>query len=125
MERIGIPEAPIILHGYDYAIPDGRGWGGGMGPLPGRPGWTPSLTRKGYDRKHDKLLRRTIVRELTDAFNAMLQKVADRNPQTHFVDLRDTLPGNDWANELHPTADGFLRVTRKIEAKIRQVVQAQ
>ena len=26
---------PIVTHGYDYALPDGRGFWGGWGPLPG------------------------------------------------------------------------------------------
>lgn len=28
-------QIPILLHGYDYPVPDGRGFLGGWGPLPG------------------------------------------------------------------------------------------
>ena len=80
LEMIGTPNVPIVIHGYDYAIPDGRGWGGGLGPLPG-PWLDPSLSRKGYDRKDDAAVRRVIVQELIDAFNEMLAAVA-ANPPT-------------------------------------------
>jgi lysophospholipase L1-like esterase len=36
---------PILLHGYDYPVPDGRGFLGGWGPLPG-PWLQPSFNRK-------------------------------------------------------------------------------
>jgi len=121
LQQIGTPNVPIVMHGYDYAIPDGRGWGGGFGPLPG-PWLDPSLSRKGYDRKLDAAVRRVIVRELIDAFNEMLAAVAAKSAHTHYVDLRGTLADSQWANELHPTKTGFLAVTRKIEQTIRRVV---
>jgi hypothetical protein len=121
MTQFGKPNMPIVFHGYDYAIPDGRGWGGGLGPLPG-PWLDPSLSRKGYERKKDAVLRRTIVRALIDAFNDMLAAIARSRPHAHYVDLRGTLPDNQWGNELHPTQAGFLAVTKKIEAQLRAVV---
>jgi hypothetical protein len=121
LEHIGTPRVPIVLHGYDYAIPDGRGWAGGLGPLPG-PWLDPSLTRKGYDRREDAVVRRAIIRELIDAFNEMLGDVARKSANTHYVDLRGTLTDAQWANELHPTKAGFLAVTAKIERTIRRVV---
>lgn len=120
---IGRPDLPIILHGYDYAIPDGRGWGGGWGPLPG-PWLDPSLTSKGYDRVRHEAVRRRIVRQLIDAVNATLAKVAQSDRNVHHVDLRGTLADGEWANELHPTPEGFAAVTGKIEARIRAVLSA-
>ena len=121
LRQVGTPNVPILLHGYDYAIPDGRGWLGGWGPLPG-PWLDPSLTRKGYHRRTDATIRRVIVKELIDAFNGMLEAVVAREPHTHFVDLRGTLADSQWDNELHPTKTGFLAVTQKIERKIRAAV---
>ncbi len=121
LETIGLRDIPILMHGYDYAIPDGRGWGGGLGPLPG-PWLDPSLSRKGYDRKKDAVLRRTLVAELIDAFNDMQIAVTRAHPNSHHVDLRTTLTDNEWGNELHPTQKGFLRVTEKIEARLRSLV---
>lgn len=123
MQQIGKPKTPIVFHGYDYAIPDGRGWGvlNGSGPFPG-PWLDPSLTRKGYDREQDAEIRRRIVRELIDAFNEMLIAVTTKHADTHHVDLRGTLSDKLWANELHPNEKGFLAVTKKIETKMRELV---
>lgn len=107
---------PILLHGYDYAIPDGRGFLGGWGPLPG-PWLAPGFDRKGYPPRLDARTR--IVGELIDRFNAMLARMVALPGLEHvrYVNLRNTLssPGNhrdQWANELHPTPDGFARVAR-------------
>lgn len=119
--QMGTPDIPLIFHGYGYAIPDGRGWAGGLGPLPG-PWLDPSLTRKGYDRKAHAAVRKTIVAALIDAFNEMLVAVVKAHPNTHYVNLRPVLGDSDWGNELHPTKAGFLKVTQAIEAKVRAVV---
>lgn len=118
--EVGLGDLPIVLHGYGYAIPDGRGWAGGWGPLPG-PWLDPSLTRKGYDREKHAAIRRDIVRELIDAFNDMQKVVASSYPAVHHVDLREVLGDSDWGNELHPTEAGFRKVTRRIEETIRSV----
>ena len=121
LTQIGKPNIPILFHGYDYAIPDGRGWGGGLGPLPG-PWLDPSLSRKGYDRQTDKALRRTIVRELIDAFNDMLAGIARTHHDTHYVNFRGVLLDKDWGNELHPTEGGFMKVATEMEETIHAVV---
>jgi hypothetical protein len=121
LRQVGTPNVPILFHGYAYAIPDGRGWLGGWGPLPG-PWLDPGLTRKGYHRKNDATVRTAIVKELIDAFNEMLEAVVARDPHAHYVNLRGTLTNSQWDNELHPTTAGFLAVTRKIERKLRTVV---
>jgi lysophospholipase L1-like esterase len=107
---------PIVLHGYDYPVPDGRGFMGGWGPLPG-PWLEPGFRRKGYK----KLARRTeLIRSLIDRFNAMIEYVVALAPfaHVHYVNLRGTLTtGSDykdwWANELHPTEAGFDEITKK------------
>jgi hypothetical protein len=121
LAQVGRPDVPIVFHGYGYAIPDGRGWAGGIGPLPG-PWLDPPLTRKGYDREQDAALRREIVRELIDAFNQMLQGIAATHPHTHHVDLRPVLGDQLWSNELHPSKRGFFLAARKIEETIRRLL---
>ena len=111
----------IVVHGYDYPVPDGRGFLGGWGPLPG-PWLQPGLRAKGYaDLARGKQLCATLI----DRFNTMLAGIAGKAPFQHvaFVDLRKTLStGSDykswWANELHPTPKGFDAVTKKFAATI-------
>jgi lysophospholipase L1-like esterase len=112
---------PIVVHGYDYPIPDGRGFWGGWGPLPG-PWLDPSFRRKGYAAM---TVRRQLCVTLIDRFNAMIAKLAGKPPFTHvrYLDLRNTLSGGPnykdwWANELHPTAKGFEAVTKKFAASV-------
>ena len=108
---------PILVHGYDYAVPDGRGFAGGWGFLPG-PWLEPGFREKGYEDK--KEVRLDLVKQMIDRFNEMLQGMVKSPSFSHvkYIDLRNTLSfGNnykkDWANELHPTAAGFERVTNR------------
>lgn len=109
---------PIVVHGYDYPIPDGRGFLGGW-PFPG-----PWL-EPGFREKLFKVLseNKALMHDIIDGFNGMLVKLA-RDPayqHVHYLDLRNTLSGeldNDayqawWANELHPSHDGFTAVAAK------------
>jgi lysophospholipase L1-like esterase len=111
----------IVLHGYDYPIPDGRGFGGGWGPLPG-PWLSPGLVQKGYNALPQG---KPILIELIDRFNAMLRRAAQSPGMGHvkYVDLRGELPSGSsykdwWANELHPSRKGFQRVATRIAAAV-------
>ena len=114
---------PIIFHGYAYPFPDGRGWS-----LAGLHSWVgpwldPPLAYKGYARTTDATVRLKIVHDLIDAFNDMVTSVVSAHPNTHYVNLRETLTTQaQWHNELHPRKAGFKLVTDEIEAKIRAVV---
>ena len=98
---------PILIHGYDHPVPDGRGFLGGWGPLPG-PWLKPGFDEKLYLKIRDNTV---LMTTLIDRFNAMLQRVAlePSAGNVRYVDLRGTLsttPENYqlfWANELHPT----------------------
>jgi hypothetical protein len=105
---------PILVHGYDYPVPDGRGFLGGWALLPG-PWLEPGFRVKGFARMQ---VRKAIVRDLVDRFNTMLQGVAALPEFSHvtYVDLRKTLSTGrnykqDWENEMHPTVNGFRLVT--------------
>jgi hypothetical protein len=62
---------PIVIHGYDHAVPDGRGVLGGWGPLPG-PWLQPGLREKGFE---DPAACRSMVADLIDRFNVMLRSL--------------------------------------------------
>jgi lysophospholipase L1-like esterase len=119
-KQIGEP-VRIVVHGYDYPVPDGRGFWGGWGLLPG-PWLEPGFRRKGYEAM---ARRKELAAELIDRFNAMLARLAGKPPFGHVqhLDLRRTLPTGAtykdwWENELHPTGKGFAAVTRKFAAAV-------
>ena len=113
---------PVVMHGYDYPVPDGRGVLGGWGPLPG-PWLRPGFHKKGHG---DQVANGLVMKRLIDRFNVMLQEVstASRFKHVHYLNLRGTLrndPGNykkDWGNELHPTGSGFELVAGKFASVI-------
>jgi lysophospholipase L1-like esterase len=112
---------PVVVHGYDYPVPDGRGFLGGFGFLPG-PWLQPGFHRKGFA---DLGANTAVMGKLIDSFNAMLRQLTRTAGFEHvrYVDLRDTLSHSsgykrDWANELHPTKSGFSAVANKIASAI-------
>lgn len=120
-------ELTILIHGYDYAVPDGRGYLGGLGCLPG-----PWL-QPGFFEKHFKDLSKAtaMVQDLIDRFNTMLQKLEQEptyKDHVRYVNLRRTLsnvlPGRAyrtwWANELHPEPKGFDAVTAKFLSALEE-----
>jgi len=107
---------PILIHGYDYAVPDGRGYSI-LITLAG-PWLEPGFREKGYEAMTQ---RQPLVDELIDRFNKMLATIPKLPDFGHvkYIDLRNTLPNspksyeNWWDNELHPTKQGFEAVTKK------------
>lgn len=108
---------PVLVHGYGYPVPDGRGFLGGWGPLPG-PWLEPGFREKGYD---DLAERIAIAVQLIDAFNEMIVQLTAQPEfaHVHYIDLRPELSNNPadykkwWGNELHPTSRGFDAVTKR------------
>jgi lysophospholipase L1-like esterase len=114
---------PIVIHGYAYPVPDGRGVLGGWGILPG-PWLRPSFHRKGHP---DQDTNMGVMRDLINTFNEMLKRVSSTQGFAHvrYLDLRKELASDstykkDWANEMHPTARGFAAVAAKFAAAIGQ-----
>ncbi len=125
----------VVVHGYDHAIPDGRGYLGGGWLLPG-PWLEPGFRRKGYvpadTRRRVAALgtNAEVVRELIDLHNLMLGRLvrdlaAEGFRHVRYADLRGTLSGRvptgyraDWNDELHPTRSGFDRVAALIAQAI-------
>lgn len=118
-EKIG-HAVPIIVHGYDFPVPDGRGFLGGWWLLPG-PWLEPGFRVKGYD---SMTRRKDLARDLIDRFNEMLLTLPNDFKHVKYVNLRGTLSTGDaeyqqwWDNELHPTREGFLAVTEQIAKQI-------
>jgi len=118
---------PILVHGYDHPVPDGRGFLGGGWLLPG-----PWL-KPGFDEKlfSDINVTTQMMTTIIDRFNTMLQNLAQEPgfQNVKYIDLRGTLSNAQsdykdwWANEIHPNAggifggqDGWGAVAAKFEA---------
>ena len=123
-QRQGI-QLPIFVHGYDYPWPDGRGAIalGIVGPW-----FEKSFREKGFPVSGpgdpDLLRRRQIVAEFIDALNTMLDQLQTKYAGKVFkVHLLGTLPNrSDWANELHPTNDGFAALAWKFNNRLYEVM---
>ena len=107
---------PILVHGYDYPVPDGRGFLGGWGALPG-PWLEPGFREKGFG---ELAVRIQLAHDLMDLFNTMIGAIAGLKEfaHVHYLDLRNTLTTGAgykqwWDNELHPTEKGFRAVADK------------
>jgi hypothetical protein len=112
---------PILVHGYDYPVADGRGFFGGFWLLPG-PWLEPGFREKGFAARAE---RDAITKSLIDSFNVMLGKLVALPQFQHvsYVDLRHTLPTGAsykdwWDNELHPTRKGFRKVAARFAAAL-------
>jgi hypothetical protein len=120
-------ECPVLIHGYDYPVPDGRGYLGGFWILPG-PWLQPGLRKKGYEVLEEN---RQLMATLIDRFNAMAATVAGGPglKHVHYVNLRGTLSnelaGNAykkwWANELHPSEFGFEAVADRFHRALSMI----
>jgi hypothetical protein len=94
---------PVVVHNYDYAIPTGKGFflSGNWLKAPMDLALVPGA------------LRAPLIRELIDRLETLLAGLHDPAAQVHFVDSSGTLAAGEWANELHPTPDGFDRLVRE------------
>lgn len=103
------PDIHIFVHGYGYAIPNGK-------PVIGVPrfGFIGPWMAPTFARKQISLAKgEKIIQELIDLFNDFLKKIANSHPNVHYLDLRNIIKPNDWANELHLTVDGYEKVARE------------
>jgi lysophospholipase L1-like esterase len=118
------PDAAIFLHGYDYAVPDGRG----VLQLPFGFSFAGPWLKPAFDKKgiQDHETRQRVIRRLIDRLNATLSHLARERvgEHVHYVDLRGTLatarPGHrrDWADELHPTGRGWAKIAEILSQTI-------
>jgi hypothetical protein len=104
------PSTQLIFHGYDLAIPDGRGICF-LGP------WLkPTFDLRKFP---DRAAAQAVVTAMLQQFAAMLQTLAAK-PKVTVVNTQGTLAQNpsSWHNELHPSSKGFDKITAKIRDRI-------
>jgi lysophospholipase L1-like esterase len=122
----GVQNMRIVVHGYGYPVPDGRGYLGGAWILPG-PWLEPGFRRKGHA---DLSINTEVMKSLIDQFNSMVSALATRlagqGMDVRYVDVRGLLSNEtvderyqqDWANELHPTRRGYDAVATAFDTAI-------
>jgi hypothetical protein len=99
IDVLGRDDIAIVLHGYDWPVPDGRP------ALP--PAWLkPVLELKGYTELADaRAVMKDLITRLNEMQVALIQSLG--RPNLHHIDLQGTLKSTDhtadWQNELHPT----------------------
>ena len=106
------PETHLVFHGYDFAIPDGRGICH-LGP------WLkPAFDLRGFPA--DLGASSQVVQEMLKQFAAML-KALQSHPRVTYVDAQGTLPAlpSSWHNEMHPSKGGFNQIADIFHTQIK------
>jgi hypothetical protein len=104
------PNCTIFVHGYDFALPTGRGvcgFGPWLKPSLDFLGWTEPAAAAG------------IVKEVLRSFDKVLSQLEQQFPKVVYVRTQGTLAAGDWANELHPTSEGFKKIGAKFVDALR------
>lgn len=123
----GNHKIPIILHTYDYPTPrnsPARFFGVGLlGPWLYKTMKNANIPEQDWISLSDYLFDELAKRMLG------LSKGANKIPDFHVIDTRNTLnraslnaTGNsgDWLNEIHPNKNGYKKMARKIEQKLKE-----
>jgi hypothetical protein len=99
------PGVPIFGHPYDFPIPNG------VHPICIGPWLQPSLIYAGWT---DLAAGTGIVHDALLGFEARLTTLANKPENNfHLVPTQGTLAPSDWANELHPEPEGFVKIAEK------------
>ncbi|MBX5101019.1 hypothetical protein HJB52_03885 [Rhizobium lentis] len=111
---------PIIVHGYDFAIPGGFSGDTRHPAWAKQDQWLGGPMRK--KRITDTTLQRDIIRFLITALYDMLERVAGEAGDTFvfIADIRGKVADNQWADEIHPNDDGFKAVAKVFRATLRK-----
>jgi hypothetical protein len=123
------PSLPIFFHGYDYPVADGRGVFNGPFDFHYAGPWLrPAFAIK----RTDTGMRDTVLKLMIDTFNQMLASLHNPAKRIFHIDLRGELrklysPAPDgyqaaWANELHPTDQGFNAIANCFASNIQAVI---
>jgi hypothetical protein len=107
------PNTHLVFHGYDFAIPDGRGICH-LGP------WLkPTFDLRGFPTRAAAF---AVVQAMLQQFAAMLTTLA-AHPKVTFINGQGTLAPDPsaWHNELHPNRAGFDKFADLFTAQLRAI----
>jgi hypothetical protein len=106
------PTTHLVFHGYDFAIPDGRGICG-YGP------WLkPTFDLRLFPSRPPAV---AVVTAMLQQFAVILQTLAATHNGVTFINTQGTLPPipSSWHNELHPSRDGFNKIAAIFHANLK------
>lgn len=110
------PKTHLAFHGYDFAIPDGRGICH-IGP------WLkPAFDLHGFPADH--IVSSQVVREMLLQFAAMLKSLQKKHSgSVTFIETQDTLApvASSWHNEMHPSKVGFNKIADVFHQQIKLI----
>ncbi len=112
------PATKLVFHGYDFAIPDGRGICR-LGP------WLkPTFDLRKFP---NQAAATDVVKEMLTRFAAMLAQLANQHRDVFFINAQGTLSpvSASWHNELHPTRKGFDQFAKRFHTELKQVFPQQ
>jgi hypothetical protein len=112
------PDTTLILHAYDFAIPDGRGICN-LGP------WLkPTFDFRKFPTR---AVAFEVVKAMLMQFAAMLNSIAAAHSKVAVIDSQNTLNPvvGSWHNELHPEKLGFERFAAKFYDKLKALFPAR
>jgi len=104
---------PVIGHAYDFPVPNGT-----------HPPCIGPWLKPAFDYTHwSEVEGQAIVRTALQAFGAMLNRLA-ANPSNMFVVVptQGLLTASGWANELHPTPEGFRTICGPFMSTLRRLL---
>ena len=100
------PECTIMVHGYDFPIPSNRG--ARLGPFTVAGPWMkPYMEDKGITKQSDQ---NAIAKYLIQRFGGMLTELQGQAANFVYVKTSDTLTRRQWADEIHPTSEGYEKI---------------
>ncbi|MGF6282136.1 hypothetical protein ABH908_000378 [Pseudomonas frederiksbergensis] len=114
------PNTKILIHGYGYAVPTGKGVINLFGKHIIGPWLKPALVSKGVTSPIEQW---NIVKRQVDTFNEMLARLAIKyKDKVIHIDLRNVIQPTDWVNELHLNNPGFDKAASHFDAVMRGVM---
>jgi hypothetical protein len=109
----------IIMHGYDYAIPNGTQYELAGIRFSG-PWVLPTFARKAITARAEQ---DQIIRKLVDIYNELLISLDAVYPRFHHLDLRGLFPDEkQWHNEIHLRKEGFEQVAKLYHQKMVDIL---
>ena len=110
------PSAYIFTQGYDYAIPSGEGVRIFGVEVAGK--W---IKARMDAENIPEDFQRPLLDYLLAEFDNLLIRLEQTIPRCVHVRTQGTLADTDWANELHPTTDGFKKIAAKYQEALVRV----